>query len=324
MRTIGIEYPSQGKTAFCELGKPPEPSPTQILIRTEFSGITNGTERHALMGEHGWKGAFPGRHGYQHVGVVEAVGSAVTEFTVGQRVFHGHYVGHRGWNVVDVSNGDTASNGSHLTIPVPDSIDPRHAALLGVAGVAMRGVRRTRIGVGMNVWCLGGGPIGQFAAQSARAAGARVTVSEIDDRRLAVAKELGAHRVLDARDADYIEQVKVGGPYHVILDSSGTGSLLPDIFANGFLRHGGVIGLLAVRTDTTFHWSMLHGTEGSIEVSCHFGLDDLRVLIDLIGRGVIGVEPLITHVAKIDDAIGIYDTMRDDPRALLGVVFDWR
>ena len=323
MRTMGIEYTARGTTAFCELGDPPKPGPTEILIRTEFTGVTNGTERHSLMGEHGWKGAFPSRNGYQHVGIVEAVGADVSEFTVGQRVFHGHYVGHRAWNVVNVANGDTTSNGSHLTIAFPDGMDPRHAALLGVAGVGMRGTRRTRIGVGMNVWCLGGGPIGQFAAQSARAAGVRVIMTEIDERRKAVAKELGAHEVLDGKDPHLIEKLKARGPFHAILDSSGIPSLLGDIFENGLLMHGGVIGLLAVRTDTTFHWSMLHGTEGSIEVSCHFGLDDLRVLIDLITRGVMQVEPLISHTVGIDDAISIYDTMRDNPRELLGVVFDW-
>jgi 2-desacetyl-2-hydroxyethyl bacteriochlorophyllide A dehydrogenase len=320
MRTNGIEYTAQGQTAFCDLGTPPKPAATEVLIRTEFSGITNGTERHALMGEHVWKGNFPSRHGYQHVGVIDAVGEAVTDFTVGQRVFFGHYVGHRAWNVIDVAD----AGGSHLTMPIPDDMDPRHAALLGVAGVAMRGVRRMRMGVGMNVWCLGGGPIGQFAAQSARAAGARVTVSEIDDKRLAVAKELGAHRVLDARKDDLFDKLKEAGQYNAIIDTSGIPSLLPDIFAHNLLAHAGVMGLIAVRSDVTFPWSMMHSTEASIEVSCHFSLDDLRVLIDLIEREVINVEPLITHTVPIDDAVGIYDTIRDDPRALLGVVFDWR
>lgn len=324
MRTIGIEYPEKGRTAFYELGEPGAPSPMQVLIETEFTGITNGTERHSLMGEHGWAGVFPSRNGYQHVGRITAVGDFVTEFEVGQRVFFGHYVGHRGWIMVDVSDPNPTSNAAHLVMPLPEDFDSRYAALLGVAGVGMRCVRRTRIGFGMNVWCLGGGMIGQFAAQSARAAGARVTVSEVDDNRLRIAKEAGAHRVMNARDSDFMDRLKDGGPYDAILDSSGVTGLLPEIAANGLLAHGGVIGLLAVRMDTVFPWSMLHGTEGSIEVSCHFSLDDLRVLIDLIEREIIHVEPLISHVVPIDDAIGIYDTMRDNPRELLGVVFDWR
>ena len=323
MRNVGVEYPEQGRAAFCDIGTPPAPGPTEILIRTEFSGITNGTERHALMGEHGWKGNFPSRHGYQHVGIVDAVGDSVASFHAGQRVFFGHYIGHRAWNVVDVSDERAGPNASHLVMPLPDDLDPAQCALLGVAGVAMRGIRRFRVGVGANVWCLGGGVIGQFAAQSARASGAKVTFSEIDERRLAVAGELGAHRTLDARSKDFLEQIKEGAPYDYIIDSSGTASLLPMIFENGLLAHAGVIGLIAVRSETTFTWGMLHGTEASIEVSCHFGLDDLRVLIDVIRRGVVQVKPLISHVVPIDDAVGVYETLRDDPSDLLGVVFDW-
>ena len=81
--------------------------------------------------------------------------------------------------------------------------------------------------------------------------------------------------------------------------------------------------MLAVHTHTTFHWSMLHMTEGSIEVSCHFALDDLRVLLHFIRQDVIRVAPLIGHRVPVDDAIGIYEMLRDTPRELLGVVFDW-
>ena len=56
MHDIGIQYPAARQVRFMELGNPPAPGPTQILIRTHCSGITNGTERHAILGEHGWKG----------------------------------------------------------------------------------------------------------------------------------------------------------------------------------------------------------------------------------------------------------------------------
>ena len=70
MRNIGIEYPSRGEMHFVDIGNPPAPHLDEVLIETEYSGITNGTERHALLGEHVWKGYYPSRHGYQHVGTV--------------------------------------------------------------------------------------------------------------------------------------------------------------------------------------------------------------------------------------------------------------
>ncbi|HNT88509.1 MAG TPA: hypothetical protein PKL84_11655, partial [Candidatus Hydrogenedentes bacterium] len=80
---------------------------------------------------------------------------------------------------------------------------------------------------------------------------------------------------------------------------------------------------LAVRTETVFNWGMMHTKEASIEVSCHFSLDDLKVLLHFIGQGVMRVGPLITHNVPIDDAIGVYELLRDKPGDLLGVVFDW-
>lgn len=322
MHNFGIEYPALGQMAFCDLGEPGAPPPDSILLRTIYSGVTNGTERHAMMAEHGWK-HFPGRHGYQQVAVVEAVGERVEAFAPGDVVFNGHYVGHRSWQMVDVGS-ERYRAPNHLTVRLPRDEDPKRYALLGVAGVGTRGVRRTRVSLGQNVWVCGMGPIGQFAAQAARAAGARVTVSDVNERRLAAATEAGAHRALDARDPATDAALKAGGPYDVIVECSGSAGILPQIARDGLLARRGAIALLAVRSDTTFHWSMLHGIEASIEVSCHFDVDDLRVLVQLIGQGVVRVEPIISHVAPIAEAPAIYAAMRDDPASLLGVVFDWR
>ena len=321
MRTIGIEYGAVGETRFYELGEPPALKPTEILVATEYSGITNGTERHALMAEHGWQGG--GRHGYQHVGRVVRVGSAVTGFRVGNRVFVGHYVGHRGWQVVDLAAHHAVAFMNPLVIQIPDEIDPKPCALLGVAGVAMRGIRRFRVGPAQRVWVVGQGLIGHFAAQSARALGAHVTVSDIDPRRLDLARQCGAHRALDAAAPEFLETLTQGGPYDCIVDCAGIGTLMDTILDNQLLAYQGVIGLLAVRTHTTFHWGMLHQTEASIEVSCHFSCDDLRVLLHFMGQGVIDAAPVITHEVSIDAAPDVYAILRDTPSALLGVVFDW-
>ena len=324
MRSLGIEYASAGVMHFVDIGQPPQPGPNEVLIETMYSGITNGTERHALLGEHGWKGAFPSRHGYQHVGVIKGLGEFVKGFRVGDWVFYGRYVGHRGWNIQDVSRSDPQANDSHLVIRLPDDIDRELCALFGVAGVALRAVRRLRVKATQRVWVVGAGPIGLFAAQAARAFGAHVTVTDLIARRLSAARELGAHRVIDASDKDSQAILKEGGPYDCIIDASGTGGLLEEIRRLGLLAHGGAIGLIAVRSETTFLWSMLHGTEASIEVSCHFGLGDLAVLIDLVRRGVIRIAPMVSRREPIQRAPEIYATLRDRPSELLGVVFDWR
>lgn len=322
MRNIGIEFPAKGQMHFCDIGSPRELKPSEILIETYYSGITNGTERHALMAEHGWT-QFPGRHGYQHVGKVKAVGSEVENFEPGDWIYYGQYVGHRGWHIQDVSCTDINSYGSHLCMPLPDSVDYKQCALLGVAGVAMRGIRRCRVSPAQNVWVAGAGLIGQFAAQAARALGAKVTVTEVNPKRLSVAEELGAHRVIDVREDTSLDSLKDGGLYERIIDACGVESLFMDIYQAGLLAYGGTICSLAVRTETVFHWGMLHGKEASIEVSCHYSLDELRVVLHFVQQDIIKIEPLITHIVSIDEAPSIYEMLRDKPGELLGVVFDW-
>lgn len=323
MRTVGVEYSERGKAHLVELGPPPALKPSEILIATRYSGITNGTERHALVGEHFWEGNFPSRHGYQCVGQVAARGEAVERFDEGDWVFCGQYIGHRGWVVADIGADDGGSYRSHLVIKLPDGVSPEHAALLGVAGVAMRGVRRCRVRAGDRVWTPGLGPIGQFAAQAARLSGAHVTVSDLNEDRLERALACGAHRALDAGDAGFWQALKEGAPYKAVLECSGAPTLLTDMFPHFVLAHGAAVCMLAVRVETPFNWGMLHQTEASLEVSCHFSLEDLEVLLYFLAAGQLQVEPLITHRPSIDEAPEIYAALRDRPGDMLGVVFRW-
>lgn len=315
MRNLVVQFPERGRAEIVDLGEPRQLQPTEILVETKFSGITNGTERHAMMAEHFW-GAFPGQHGYQHVGTVVEAGAEAASFGVGDWVFLGDYVGHRGWNIVD-----TAS--SHLCIRLPESAHYTNYSLMGVAGVAMKAVRRLGVKPADKVLVTGIGPIGYFAAIAAGVHGAEVTAADLNEQRLAVAAEQGCAHTVVASAPDYWQKLKDLGKFNYIIDGSGYGNLFYDIFQHGMLAHDGAICPLAVRTDTQFPWSMLHQTDGRIEVSCHFGQDDLRVLVWCISRGVIDPGAIVSHTVGIQEAPGIYDIMRDSPSDLFGVVFDW-
>ncbi|MDW8289261.1 MAG: zinc-binding alcohol dehydrogenase [Armatimonadota bacterium] len=321
MRRIATEYPERGQMRLVDIGEPPPLQPTQILLRTRYTGVTNGTERHALLGEHGFT-RYPSRHGYQQVGQVEAVGAAVTEFQPGDWVFYGQYVGHRGWNVVDVACTDPYSISSHLCLRLPEGMNYRLCALFGVAGVAMRAVRRLRVQPAHRVLIIGLGVIGQFAAQAARAFGAHVTVADLQLKRLEVAKTCGAHRVIDV-DTQGMEPLQDGAPYDCIIDCAGAPDLLQQVHDLRLLAYRGVVGLIAVRSRTEFPWAMLQHAEGSLEASCHFSLDDLRVLLYFVQQGIIRIEPVVSHFLPIEQAPALYETLRDRPGELLGVIFDW-
>lgn len=79
-------------------------------------------------------------------------------------------------------------------LPVPPSLTDMQAAMVEPATVATRSVRRSGIKAGDRIAVVGAGPIGLFAIQAVRAAGAELVIAiDPDARRGKVAVELGAH-----------------------------------------------------------------------------------------------------------------------------------
>jgi L-iditol 2-dehydrogenase len=170
---------------------------------------------------------------------------------------------------------------------------------------------------------VGAGLIGQFAAQAARAFGADVTITDVIDKRLKIAEKVGANRVLNADDPQVYEALQEGGPYDRIIDASGYPQLFADVCEHNLLAYRGVIGAIAVRGEAVFPWPMLHGREASIEVSCHFSLDDLQVVLHFVRRGTIQIEPLVLHRASIAEAPTLYEMLRAQREEMLGIIFQW-
>jgi len=144
------------------------------------------------------------------------------------------------------------------------------------------------------------------------------------DVRLVAAAITGAHRVVDMRAEDAWEQVESGRHYDVIFDGAGYERFFFDVYEHGLLGHGGAVAAISVRGETLFPWGMLHGTEASIEVSCHFSASEIACLLHLVRTGAVRIPPIVSHRVSIDQAPAIYATMREDPRALYGVIFDRR
>ena len=117
---------------------------------------------------------FPANTGISTCSKVVAIGQYVACFEVNDWVFYGAYIGHNGWNVADQNS---------LLVKLLAGIDRKSCALLGVASVALRSVRRMRMGHGGNVFVVGQGPIRYLVAQMIRAASAKATVTDRFQKR---------------------------------------------------------------------------------------------------------------------------------------------
>jgi hypothetical protein len=164
--------------------------------------VFNGTERNVLCGGNYGGRKWPNRCGYQNVGRILEVGPDVTGFSPGDLVFSGDFCQHRQYFAAP-------ARADSLIVKLPAEVEAKHAALFGVAGVAMHDVRRTEVRLGERILVVGAGPIGQFTAQAARLAGAHVTVCDLNGRRLSIARDLGAQRTV--KRYDFVQKVLAGG-----------------------------------------------------------------------------------------------------------------
>jgi hypothetical protein len=118
-----------------------------VLLKTLYSGLSNGSERNKMMGGNYSKGSWPDRIAYQHVSEVVECGVSVSRFAVGDVVFTGTYPGHVPLHLAREDD---------LMVKLPASMDLPAAALMGVASVSMRDARlvlvagRERVGFNFN------------------------------------------------------------------------------------------------------------------------------------------------------------------------------
>lgn len=153
------------------------------------------------------------RTGADVAGVIEEVGSNVTEFKSGDEVF-GMTKGSFAEYVCDSGSG---------LVRKPDTLTFEQAAAVPMAGItALQGLHRGQIQAGQKVLINGAsGGIGTFAVQIAKSFGAEVT-GVCSSSKMEVVRVIGADRVIDYTREDF---TKSGECYDLVLDCFATHSL---------------------------------------------------------------------------------------------------
>jgi NADPH:quinone reductase-like Zn-dependent oxidoreductase len=199
----------------------PEVAENEVLVRVHAAGLDRGTwhlmtgkpylMRVAGMGFRGPKDRVPGR---DLAGVVEAVGSAVTRFAVGDEVYG---VGRGSFAERAVAREDQLAR-------KPVSLSFEQAAVVPTsAATALQALtEQGRIQAGQSVLVVGAsGGVGSYAVQLAKALGARVT-GVASTAKLDLVRALGADEVLDYTRDDYADGTQ---RYDLILDIAGNPGL---------------------------------------------------------------------------------------------------
>src|SRR5436309_10804868 len=208
----------------------PPPGPNQILVATEASAVSAGTELAVYTGTHQWlkdpnlpDWKFPFRPGYSAAGSVVAVGSAVTGWKAGDRV---SYPGnHASAELL------TLGHERGRLWKLPPGLDADRAALACIARYGMGAGIRAGITVGRSAAVLGLGVIGQFALRCLLGAGAHPVVG-IDGVRMRreAALAAGADHVIDPAEGEVRERLRTylkASGAEIVADATGIPDAVP-------------------------------------------------------------------------------------------------
>ena len=119
------------------------------------------------------------------------------------------------------------------------------------------------------------------------------------------------------------EALRQGGPYSVLLECAGV-DLDPlmegkEALLGRFAR----VALVAGRFRVDYDFLRASMLRISLYQSTHFDRVALEAVTTLAADGALDLNGLVRDIVPIDDAVRVYDTLRDDPMSLGGTVFDW-
>ncbi|MFT0179746.1 alcohol dehydrogenase AdhP [Pseudomonas benzopyrenica] len=293
----------------------PTPGAGQVLVKIAASGVCH-TDLHAAQGDWPVKPNPPFIPGHEGVGHVVAVGAGVTHVKEGDRVgvpwlystcgHCEHCLG--GWETLCESQQNTgySVNGGFAEYTLadagyvgrlPDNVGFVEIAPILCAGVTVyKGLKMTDTRPGNWVVISGIGGLGHMAVQYARAMGLNVAAVDVDDRKLDLARRLGAEVTVNAREQDPAAYLKkeIGGAHGALVTA-----VSPKAFeqAIGMTRRGGTIALNGLPPGDfplSIFDMVLNGTtvRGSI-VGTRL---DLQEALDFAGEGkvkaTVSAEPL--------------------------------
>ena len=301
----------------------PEPGPEQVLVRIETCGLCH-TDIHAARGEWPVKPSPPFIPGHEGVGIVERVGAGNDHgVSVGMRVAL-PWLGYACGDCVYCNSGretlceqqlDTgySINGAFAeyavgyarhVVRVPDGVDPADAAPLTCAGVTTyKAVKTSGASSSSLVAVFGVGGLGHLAVQYARITGAEVVAVDINEDRLATAREFGADHVVHAGEEDPIAAIKrLGGATQAIATAVNPRSFEQ---ALGSLARGGTLVCVGMPADNDMKLPIFETVLGGLTITGSIvgTHQDAVDVFDLHRRGKTRIERREIELEDVNEAI---------------------
>ncbi len=330
------------KTAVREV-ELPAPAPNQILVQTEVSAISAGTELAVYTGTHQWlkdpnlpDWKFPFKPGYSAAGTVAAVGSDVKDWKPGDRV---SYPGnHASAELL------TLGHERGRLWRLPSNLGFEKAAVACIARYGMGASIRAGLTLGRSAAVLGLGVIGQFALRCLMAAGANpvIGIDAVAMRRDA-ALAAGADRVIDPSGGEaraQLSQFLGQRGAEIVADATGVPDAIPTAMSLA-CDAGQVIVVGSPRgkaKDVNFYDDLhrryieVSGAHGNMlfepahtRLAGAWDIDKAQKwLLAVLASGRLSLNGLITHRIEPAQLGEAYEGLLKKKDEYLGVVVKWR
>ncbi len=326
-----LVYQGPGKKSLEQRPKPDITAPTDAIVRMTKTTIC-GTDLHILKGD--VPTCKPGRIlGHEGVGVIDAVGSAVTGFKAGDRVLiscvsacgkceycrkqmYSHCL-HGGWilgNTIDGTQAEFVRTpfADMSLYHIPDGADEEALVMLSdILPTGFEcGVLNGKVQPGSTVVIVGAGPIGLAALLTAQFySPAEIIMIDLDNNRLDVAKRFGATRTINSANgkaAETVMELTAKRGVDTAIEAVG----IPATFelCQQIIAPGGAIANIGVHgTKVDLHLEQLW--DRNIAITTRL-VDTVTIpmLFKTVAANKIDPKLLITHRFKLDSILEAYET----------------
>ena len=319
----------------------PEPGPDQVLVKIKRIGVC-GSDIHVFHGMHPYT-KYPVTQGHEVSGKIVKLGQYVSNFQVGQRVtiepqvfcgrchpcLHGKYnlcenLKVMGFQTVGTASEYFAVDASKIT-PLPEGMSYNEGAMIEPLAVTVHAGKRFADMKGAKVAVLGAGPIGILLSQAVKALGAaEVMITDISEKRLELAKSVGADYAINTAKEDFGEAlVACFGPdkADVIYDCAGNDITMNSAIQNA--RKGSTIILVAVFAKmANVDLAKLNDSELDLNTSMMYRHEDYVDALRFVNEGKIQLKPLESAHFAFKDYQKAYEYIDANREMTMKVLID--
>jgi predicted dehydrogenase/threonine dehydrogenase-like Zn-dependent dehydrogenase len=278
--------------------------------------------------------------GYSAAGVVVAAANDVADLKPGMRVA----CAGTGY----ASHAEMLSVPRNLCVELPDKVSFEEAAFGTLGAIALQGVRLAAPTLGESVVVIGLGLLGQITVQLLKANGCRVFGIDLDESKLARARDIGAEKCSTPGDsAELVADWSRGRGADAVIITAGTSSNEPVELAGELSRLKGrvvAVGLVGMDVPRASYFKK----ELSLQISMSYGPGrydaeyeerghdypfsyvrwtegrNIEAFLDLIANGSVDVKQLITHRFAIDKGGDAYKLISGETKEpYLGIVLEY-